>query len=109
MLHSLQNDKFLDWIKLKTFAVNKFIVSKMIIYVSDRLEKIVGKEENAGYQHFLLFLQCLQKPSFFWRVVKIWDSVVKSKYISMKHGIKKGIDKILLVLQLTESWVTLVL
>ena len=27
-------------------------------------ENIVGKEENAGYQHFLLFLQCFQKPSF---------------------------------------------
>ena len=26
-----------------------------------RVENIVQKEENAGYQHFLLFLQCLQK------------------------------------------------
>ena len=26
--------------------------------------KHVGKGENAGYQHFLLFLQCFQKASF---------------------------------------------
>ena len=27
-------------------------------------ENIVGKGENAGYQHFLLFPQCFQKASF---------------------------------------------
>ena len=27
------------------------------------VENIVGKGENAGYQHFLLFLQCFQKAS----------------------------------------------
>ena len=26
------------------------------------LEKILGKGENAGYQHFLLFPKCFQKP-----------------------------------------------
>ena len=36
----------------------------MIIYVFDRLEYIVGKGENAGYQHFLLFPQCFEKASF---------------------------------------------
>ena len=35
-----------------------------MISLSDRIENIVGKGENAGYQHFLLFLQCFQKPSF---------------------------------------------
>ena len=29
-----------------------------------RVEKIVEKVENAGYQHFLLFSQCFQKASF---------------------------------------------
>ena len=28
-----------------------------------RVENIVGKGENAGYQHFLLFPQCFQKHS----------------------------------------------
>ena len=36
----------------------------MIISVFDRVENIVGKGENAGYQHFLLFPQCLEKASF---------------------------------------------
>ena len=49
----------------------------MVISVLDRVENIVGKEENAGYQHFLLFPQCFQKPSFI-RVVKSQDSVVTS-------------------------------
>ena len=33
-------------------------------FASESVEKIVGKEENAGYQHFLLFPQCFQKPIF---------------------------------------------
>ena len=30
----------------------------MTRFFYERLENIVGKEENAGYKHFLLFLQC---------------------------------------------------
>ena len=33
-------------------------------FVSGRVENIVGKGENADYQHFLLFLQCFQKLCF---------------------------------------------
>ena len=37
----------------------------MIISVFDRVENIfLGKEENAGDQHFLLFPQCFEKGSF---------------------------------------------
>ena len=36
----------------------------MIISVFDTVETIVGKGENAGYQHFLLFTQCFEKVSF---------------------------------------------
>ena len=28
------------------------------------VENILGKGENAGYQHFLLFPKCFQKPPF---------------------------------------------
>ena len=35
-----------------------------MISVSDREENIVEKGENAGYKHFLLFLQCFQKFSY---------------------------------------------
>ena len=34
-----------------------------MIFVFARVENIVGKGENAGYQHFFLFLQCFQKDS----------------------------------------------
>ena len=30
----------------------------------ERVENSVGKGENAGYQHFLLFPLCFQKASF---------------------------------------------
>ena len=33
------------------------------MYVFDKVENIVGKGENDGCQHFLLFSQCFQKPS----------------------------------------------
>ena len=36
----------------------------MIISAFDSVENIVGKGENAGYQHFLLFPQCFEKASF---------------------------------------------
>ena len=36
----------------------------MMICVTDWVENIVRKGENAGYQQFLLFPQCFQKASF---------------------------------------------
>ena len=44
--------------------------------VLDRTENIVGKAENAGFQHFLLFPQYFLK-GFFLRVVKSLDNVVE--------------------------------
>ena len=74
-LNSLPNNKILDWSKLEAFADTDLLVAQMMIYVFDRVENIVGKGENAGYQHFLLFLQCSLK--LFLRVVKSRDYVVK--------------------------------
>ena len=34
----------------------------MLKFVPERIENILGKGENAGYQHFVLFPICLQKP-----------------------------------------------
>ena len=45
-----------------TLTDDNLNVAQMMIYATDRLENFVGKGENAGYQHFLLFLQCFQKP-----------------------------------------------
>ena len=64
MLNSLPNDKILDWSKMRGFADDKKKnVTEKLKLVSGRVENIVGKEENAGNQHFLLFPQCFQMPS----------------------------------------------
>ena len=62
-INSLPNGRILDSSKLKAFADDKTNVAEMLISLSDRVENIVGKGENAGYQHFLLFPQSFQKPS----------------------------------------------
>ena len=63
MNNPLQNNKILDMNKLKAFADDKLNIAKMTISLFDRVEKPVGKGENAGYQHFLLFPQGFPKPS----------------------------------------------
>ena len=73
---SLPNDKIFDWSKLKVFADNKINVNQKLKFDLGRVENIVRKGENAGYQHFLLFPQCFQKVSL--RVIKSRDCVVKS-------------------------------
>ena len=50
--------------KLKVFEADKTNSTEKFKLVLGRVENIVGKEENAGYQHFLLFPQCFQKASF---------------------------------------------
>ena len=63
-LNSLPNDNILDLSKFRAFAENKSNVTQNLKIVLGRVENIVGIGENAGYQHFLLFLQCFQKLSF---------------------------------------------
>ena len=50
----------MDWTKLKAFADDKLNEAEMITSVFDRKGNIVGKGQNAGYEHFLLCLQCFQ-------------------------------------------------
>ena len=58
--NSLPNDNILDLSKFKAFADDKINVIQKLKFVSRRVENSVGKGENAGYQHFLLFPQCFQ-------------------------------------------------
>ena len=58
-INSLPNEKFLDWSKLKGFADNKINVTEKLNFELGRVENIVEKGENAGYQHSLVFQQCL--------------------------------------------------
>ena len=73
----LQNDKILDWSKLKAFADDKIYVTEKLKFILGRIENIAEKGENAAYQHFLLFPQFLSKD-FLCRFVKSRDFVVKS-------------------------------
>ena len=72
--NSLPHEKILDWSKLKAFADDKIKVTEKLKFVLGRVENTVGKGENAGYQHFLLFPQCFQKASFSGvsKVVIVW-------------------------------------
>ena len=61
-LNSLPNEKILDWYKFKAFADDKINVTQNLKFVIGNTENNLGKRENAGYQHFLLFPKCFQKP-----------------------------------------------
>ena len=55
---------FLDRSKFRAFADDKINVIQKLKFVLRREENIMGKGENAGNQHFLLFPQCFQNASF---------------------------------------------
>ena len=59
-VNSLPNNKILEQFNLKDFAEDKISVTYVTNFVLGRVENIVGKGDNAGYQHFLLFPQCFQ-------------------------------------------------
>ena len=75
--NSLPNDKFLDPTKFRAFADDNSNVTKMVIFLFDRVENIVGKGENAVLQYFLLFQQCFQKA--FSRFVKLCGEGLKAR------------------------------
>ena len=56
----LNNDKL---VKFKAFADDKILATQKLKIVLGRTENIVGKDENAGNQYFLLFPQCFQNLS----------------------------------------------
>ena len=58
------NDKISDLSKLKAFADDKINVTQKLTFFLGWIENIVGKGENAGCQHFLLFPQRFQKAYY---------------------------------------------
>ena len=64
LFNPFSNVKVLNLTKLKAFADDIFNVTKMIISVFDRVEKIVGKGEIALTSNFSFFPQCFLKASF---------------------------------------------
>ena len=64
-LNSLSDDKILPLSKLKASADNNFNVAKMVHFFCDGEANIVGIEENAIHQDFLLFTHYFhKKPGF---------------------------------------------
>ena len=61
---SLPNDEIWALSKLKAFADDKFSIGKIPISLFDRVEHIVEKGENAGYQHCFHFPTMFSKASF---------------------------------------------
>ena len=53
-------------VQLKAFAEDEINVTQKLKFVFGRVENIVGKGENAGYQHFLTMFS----KGFFLKVVK---------------------------------------
>ena len=53
--NSLINNKFLDLTDLKSFADKNMNEYAKLKFLLGRVENVVGKGENAGCQHFLLF------------------------------------------------------
>ena len=75
---TLPNDKILDRSELKRFADNKINEPEKLKYVLGRIENMVGKGENAGYQHFLLFPPCFQKTPYagLLEIGIVWETLI---------------------------------
>ena len=77
-VYSLRNHNILDKSNLKAFEDNKIeLVRPKMIFFFNGVENIVGKGENAGYQHFLFFPQCLQNALYSGslKVGTVWERV----------------------------------
>ena len=59
-----QTTTILDKSQLKGFADSNMNVTSKFKFVFARIENIVGKGGNAGYQHFLLSPQFFKKTSY---------------------------------------------
>ena len=82
LINCLPNDKVLDLSNLKGFADDKRKMTQKLKFVLERVKYIVGKGENAGYQDFLLFPQCFQKP-FYTGSLKVDSSLILGVLWSM--------------------------
>ena len=69
-LEPLPNDKILDWSKFKAFAGNNLNMNRILKFASGPVEKIAGKRESVGYQHFLLFPQWSLEVEIVWERLK---------------------------------------
>ena len=77
MFSTLFNLGFLNLSRLKAFEDDKAKVTENLRYELERIVlNIMGKGENAGYQHFLF--ATLFSKAFSHRVIKSRDCVIKT-------------------------------
>ena len=62
--HYLLNNKILLYTKSKAYGDHNMNVTQNLKFLMTRVENIVGKSKNAGYQHFHIYLQCFQSFLF---------------------------------------------
>ena len=48
---------------IKAFTEEKLNLARMRVSLFEQIENSVGKGGNAGYQHFLLLSQCIEKSN----------------------------------------------
>ena len=59
-INPLPHEKILDRSKFKVHADDKINTTQNLNFVLGWVGNILGKGENAGYQHFLLFSNCFK-------------------------------------------------
>ena len=67
-----------EWSKLKAFADDKIKLAKMMVFVLDRVESIVGKGEKLMVVDSIFSFPTVFSKGVLLRVIKSRDCVVKS-------------------------------
>ena len=83
MFNSLPNDTILGMFKFKASVEDKFGVAEIMGFVLEMVENIVGKGENAGYQHFLHFPTMFSK-GFLPLSLEVWIVWLRVNFITGK-------------------------
>ena len=68
--------KYCYFNKYSRFQDNKIIVTQKLKFILGKVKNIVGKGENADYQHFLLFPQCRLQFLSIWTSLKFCSLVM---------------------------------
>ena len=74
LLYNFTRRQYFQIVKIQSICIRQIKVTQKLKFVLGKVENIVGKGENAGYQHFPVFLAF--SKAFFSLGVKSWDCVV---------------------------------
>ena len=83
LVTSLQNNKIFRPVQIESICSWQNKGTETLKFVKGRVENIVGKGENAGYQHFVFFPLCFHKA--FLRVIESRNCVGKELILKKGH------------------------